>query len=96
MVRQAPPLQKVAMRMRLDEASFQLKTTETPIKQIANGLGFSSAAHLTAAFRQHFGITPAVFRHQHAMSREPTSLHVVFPQGDPALTAIPQIRTQFD
>lgn len=47
------------------EAAFLLKNTEMPIKQVANDLGFSSAAHLTAAFRQHFGITPAAFRHQH-------------------------------
>ena len=58
-------LQRVAMRLRLDEAAFLLKNTEMPIKQVANDLGFSSAAHLTAAFRQHFGITPAAFRHLH-------------------------------
>ena len=56
------PVQKVAMRLRLDEAAFLLRNTPTPIKQIADRLGFSSAAHLTAAFRQAKGTTPAVFR----------------------------------
>ena len=58
------PVQKVAMRMRLDEAAFLLKDTDTPIKQIADQLGFSSAAHLTVAFRQALGTTPSAFRHQ--------------------------------
>ena len=52
------------MPIRLDEAAFLLKETDTPIKQIADQLGFSSAAHLTVAFRRALGTTPSAFRHQ--------------------------------
>ena len=57
-------LQKVALRMRVDEAAFLLRNSDTPIKQIADDFGFSSPAHLTATFRKTIGTTPSAYRKQ--------------------------------
>lgn len=50
------------LRMRLQRAQRLLGATEQSIKEIADRLGFSSAFHLSAAFKSHFGIAPRDWR----------------------------------
>lgn len=47
------------------EARRLLKETETPIKQVAADLGFTSPAYFTRAFQHHTGQTPSAFRRAH-------------------------------
>ena len=51
-----------AKRVRLDLAASLLRTTAMPIRQVASDCAFSSAAHLIAAFRNSYGVTPAEWR----------------------------------
>ena len=44
------------------EACLRLKTTDTPIQQIAADLGFQSAAYFTRRFQEISGRTPSAFR----------------------------------
>ena len=44
------------------EACLLLKTTKTPIQQIAERLGFQSAAYFTRRFQENSGRTPSAFR----------------------------------
>ncbi|MEP2784175.1 MAG: helix-turn-helix domain-containing protein [Pseudoruegeria sp.] len=48
----------------LFEARRLLTETDTPIKDVAFGLGFASAAYFTRAFQHHTGRTPSSFRNQ--------------------------------
>ncbi len=44
------------------EARRMLSETRTPVKDIAEHLGFTSAAYFTRAFQNHAGKTPSAFR----------------------------------
>ena len=44
------------------EARRLLSETRTPVKDIAEHLGFTSAAYFTRAFQKHSGMTPSEFR----------------------------------
>ena len=46
----------------LFEARRMLSDTRTPVQEIAQGLGFTSAAYFTRAFQHHTGSTPTDFR----------------------------------
>ncbi len=48
----------------LFEARRLLEETDTPIKEVAQDLGFASAAYFTRAFQHHTGRTPSSFRNQ--------------------------------
>ena len=50
-------------RWRLSRASQLLRTTDTPIKNIARQLGFRHTTHFHSAFTAQFGTTPARYRH---------------------------------
>lgn len=50
------------VRWRLTEAGRLLKTTDLPIKGIAQQLGFADVSHFYRAFRRHYGTTPLRFR----------------------------------
>ena len=50
------------VRWRLTEAGRLLKTTDLPIKGIAQHLGFADVSHFHRAFRRHYGTTPLAFR----------------------------------
>ena len=63
-------VQKESMRLRLDEVSFRLEHTDHPIKKIAADMGFSSAAHLTSAFRHATGSPPSAWRQKNARTIE--------------------------
>ncbi len=49
-------------RIRLDRARDLLRQTTASISDIALGCGFSSASHFSLAYREAFGITPAMER----------------------------------
>jgi len=49
-------------RLRLDWAARQLAETDESLAQIALGAGFSDQSHFTRRFREHTGLTPALFR----------------------------------
>jgi transcriptional regulator GlxA family with amidase domain len=53
-----PPGQYLLQR-RLDRARELLQSTSLPIARIAAGTGFCNQAHLTRAFHDRFGTTPA-------------------------------------
>ncbi|MBD3679305.1 MAG: helix-turn-helix transcriptional regulator [Rhodobacteraceae bacterium] len=46
----------------ISEAKYLLADTRKPIKEIADELGFASAAYFTRAFQKHSGMTPSAFR----------------------------------
>ncbi|HSI10260.1 MAG TPA: AraC family transcriptional regulator [Rariglobus sp.] len=50
------------MRLRLERAQRLIGTTPFTLEAIAEQLGFSSAFHLSAAFKKRFGVSPAVWR----------------------------------
>jgi transcriptional regulator GlxA family with amidase domain len=50
------------MRLRLERAQRLIGTTPFTLEAIAEQLGFSSAFHLSAAFKKRFGVPPAVWR----------------------------------
>jgi AraC family transcriptional regulator len=51
-------------RLRLAWAAAELARGETPLAEIAAGAGFADQSHFTRVFRQHVGVTPAVYRAQ--------------------------------
>lgn len=53
---------RYVMQRRLERARAMLKTTASPLAEIAYALGFSSQAHFTASFRRRFGVTPGRIR----------------------------------
>jgi AraC-like DNA-binding protein len=46
----------------LTDAKAQLKLSVTPIKEIANSLGFENVAFFNRFFKTHVGITPKNYR----------------------------------
>lgn len=50
------------MRLRLERAQRMIGATPFTLEAIAEQLGFSSAFHLSAAFKKRFGAPPAVWR----------------------------------
>ncbi|MBP1806870.1 helix-turn-helix domain-containing protein [Rubellimicrobium aerolatum] len=49
-------------RLRIEAAQAMLRTAATPIGEIAAATGFADQAHLTRAFREATGTTPAAWR----------------------------------
>ncbi len=54
--------QQYQLRMRLQRVQRLLGSTDRPIKEIADALGFSSPYHLSTAFTAQFGIPPSEWR----------------------------------
>ena len=44
------------------DAKTQLRTSSTPVKDIAMSLGFNNAAFFNKFFKHHVGMTPQTFR----------------------------------
>jgi AraC-like DNA-binding protein len=55
------PLYRYHLRLRLARA-LDLIAGREDLSGLAHDLGFSSHSHFSAAFRQHYGVTPAEFR----------------------------------
>ncbi|HET7437462.1 MAG TPA: AraC family transcriptional regulator [Thermoanaerobaculia bacterium] len=49
-------------RLRVDDASRSLASTDLPIAEIALASGFGNQSHLTRAFKRATGFTPAAYR----------------------------------
>lgn len=56
-------------RLRLDRARRLLGTTNLTLEVIAENLGFSSAFHLSTAFKRAFGQSPRAWRQTHPVTR---------------------------
>lgn len=56
------------LRLRLERAREILATKYTPLVEVALLCGFSSQSHMTTAFTNHFGISPARYRSEAFMS----------------------------
>jgi AraC family transcriptional regulator len=50
-------------RLRLDWAARRLAESGESLSEIALGAGFADQSHLTRAFKQYLGLTPARYRH---------------------------------
>jgi len=57
------PLYRYHLRLRLARA-LDLIAAREDLSGLAQDLGFSSHSHFSAAFKQHYGLTPAEFRAQ--------------------------------
>ena len=55
------PLYRYHLRLRLARA-LDLIVERDDLSDLAQDLGFSSHSHFSAAFKQHYGVTPAEFR----------------------------------
>ena len=58
-----PPLQYLRRR-RIERSQAMLWYESTPIKDVAQQLGFSDVYHFSHAFRRVTGLSPAAFRNQ--------------------------------
>ena len=54
--------QETLTRLRLDEATRLLKTTDRRIRDIASAVGFENERYFSQVFRKHMGCTPGTFR----------------------------------
>jgi AraC family transcriptional regulator len=54
-------------QIRLRRASSLLRQTSASVSQIANDSGYRSASQFSAAFRRHYGQSPARYRASHAI-----------------------------
>lgn len=50
------------LESRLDAACKKLQGSANPIEDIAHACGFAGAAHFSATFRRHRGVTPSAYR----------------------------------
>jgi AraC family transcriptional regulator len=63
---------------RLSVATRLLGTSDRPLMEIAEELGFSAHSHFTRFFTQHIGVSPSEFRRQTmGAPREPANTNVV-------------------
>jgi AraC-like DNA-binding protein len=60
---------RFVLQRRLELAAHRLQHGSLSISEIALETGFSSQSHLTTAFRQKYGVTPAAFRQMTGMAR---------------------------
>ena len=49
------------------EIAAMLTASHTPLKEMAQRLGFSSQAHLSRFFKKHKGVSPTIFQHKKTM-----------------------------
>jgi AraC-like DNA-binding protein len=50
------------LKLRLEQAQRMIGATPYTLEAVAEQLGFSSAFHLSAAFKSHYGVSPAAWR----------------------------------
>lgn len=56
-----PPVQYI-LQQRLLRSQYLLRTTGTPIKDIADAVGIPDCSYFTKLFREHTGLTPSAYR----------------------------------
>lgn len=64
-------IEKFWIMQRVERAKELLSYNEIPISDIAKQLGYSSVAYLTNQFKQITGLTPAAYRGQNTVDRNP-------------------------
>ena len=64
-------VERYLISIRIERAKELLKYDDMSLSQIADLLGYSSAAHLSAQFKQFTGITPREFKSDAAVRRKP-------------------------
>lgn len=52
---------------RLERAKYLLEKTDRSVDDIADELNFSTRSYFSSVFKQHEGITPSEYRHNHAV-----------------------------
>ena len=57
------------VRVRIDRAKNLLRTTASPIEELASMCGFASASHLCSVFKRRTGVTPFAFRRKGEAAR---------------------------
>lgn len=55
------------VRQRIERARQLLEDPDVPLAHVALASGFASQSHLTEHFKRHFGMTPRVYRREHAI-----------------------------
>lgn len=60
---------KYANQVRLEKARRLLATSDTPLKAIADALGFSSQYHLSTSFKRRYRIAPIQWRREMTLRR---------------------------
>lgn len=56
------PPHRFIVRRRMEEARRLLSTTDWPVAEVAEAVGYESAAYFSAAFKKAIGVSPAEFR----------------------------------
>ena len=59
-----PPMQYIN-NQRLIHSQYLLRSTTTPIKEIAHSVGISDCSYFTKLFREYTGMTPSEYRNVH-------------------------------
>jgi LacI family transcriptional regulator len=56
-------------RVRIERAKHLLAATDLPLTAVASRSGFRSGPYLVQVFKQHTGVTPGVYRSEHAIDQ---------------------------
>ena len=56
--------QQFLISYRMGKAADQLKTTDLPIKDICENVGYPNQLHFSRAFKNTYGISPSEYRKQ--------------------------------
>lgn len=56
------------LRQRVEHAQRLLVETDMPLADVAHVSGFANQSHLTRIFKQHYGMTPRVYRQDYTIS----------------------------
>jgi AraC family transcriptional regulator len=54
------------LRLRVERARALLQQADLPLVAVAMAAGFAHQSHLTQQFKRHLGVTPSVYRREHA------------------------------
>ncbi|MEI8194421.1 MAG: AraC family transcriptional regulator [Phycisphaerae bacterium] len=59
------PIQQYLIRSKMEQAANLLRTTDSPVKQIATSVGYADIHHFTHAFGHHAGWPPHTYRREY-------------------------------
>ncbi len=64
-------IEQFIIRQKIERAKELLVYDELNLSEIADQLGYSSVAHLSAQFKKVTGFTPSIFKKEHQNTRKP-------------------------